>query len=384
MSRSVALTEPERRKLNDLESIIEKGLTTFVEVGAALAMIREQKLYSSSTFEEYCWQRWGWARKRSEQLIRASDVVQSLDTTVSTLPTNEAQARELAPVPADKRTEVWTKAVEESGGKPKAKHVRKAAAPYKPKKLRKPGPKEAADRAQREADTPAATPSPDPAQGIGNSHRGEVGGEPDAYVERADARTGSPRGQRSLSVTPDVPALTETGRPSSDEGSAGEALQAEREDALVPASPTLGPAEVEGASLESLGETAPPPSVGLAGFTPGPWCVWEGPLYEGGGADLCIGAGETWLANMDHRMPRCPQILDGGHKSDECDICTIDAHGITDEQRANARLISAAPDMYEVLATIENDAGQVPSWLWDQIQAALAKATGNATERGVT
>ena len=75
--------------------------------------------------------------------------------------------------------------------------------------------------------------------------------------------------------------------------------------------------------------------------TKGPWCVWDGVEYVGGGADLCIGAGEKWLANVDHRTTRCPQILDNGHFNAACDICTIDAPRITKEERANAALIVA-------------------------------------------
>jgi hypothetical protein len=46
------------------------------------------------------------------------------------------------------------------------------------------------------------------------------------------------------------------------------------------------------------------------------------------------------------------------------------------EIASNARLIASAPDMYEALSSIENDAGQVPAWLWDKISAAIAKAEG--------
>jgi hypothetical protein len=88
--------------------------------------------------------------------------------------------------------------------------------------------------------------------------------------------------------------------------------------------------------------------------TPGPWIVWEGPLYEGGGADLCIGKGDEWLANMNHRNPRCPQIDDEGHFMESCDICMIDSGAITEEQRANARLIAAAPDLLEALHRIQD------------------------------
>ncbi len=133
-----ALTGPERRKMNDLESIIEAGLKTFVEVGAALSIIREQRLYreTHSSFDAYCEERWGWTRQRAAQLIDASDVVQELSTMVDTLPASERQARELVAVPEEKRAEVWqeaTKAAEAEGKKPTAEHVKKAGEPFRPK-----------------------------------------------------------------------------------------------------------------------------------------------------------------------------------------------------------------------------------------------------------
>jgi len=89
-----------------------------------------------------------------------------------------------------------------------------------------------------------------------------------------------------------------------------------------------------------------------AKFTPGPWSVWPGPAYVGGGEDLCIGAGKTWLANMDHR--RCQgrdyhfrELADCKLEPDS-DICSF-TNEITEEQRANARLIAAAPDLYALL-----------------------------------
>jgi len=42
----------------------------------------------------------------------------------------------------------------------------------------------------------------------------------------------------------------------------------------------------------------------------------------------------------------------------------------------NRDIIAAAPDMFDALKTIENDAGQVPAWLWEMIQKAIAKAEG--------
>jgi hypothetical protein len=42
----------------------------------------------------------------------------------------------------------------------------------------------------------------------------------------------------------------------------------------------------------------------------------------------------------------------------------------------NRPILAVAPEMYDVLASIENDGGQVPEWLWNRIQEVLAKARG--------
>lgn len=131
---STALTEPERLKLGDLELIIERGLQTFVEVGVALAQIRDQRLYRAEfgTFEEYCATKWGWTDRRARQLMTASEVVVGMEETGTTVPVaNEAQARELARVPEEKRAEVWERAVDKSDGKPTAKVVREVAEPVR-------------------------------------------------------------------------------------------------------------------------------------------------------------------------------------------------------------------------------------------------------------
>lgn len=41
---------------------------------------------------------------------------------------------------------------------------------------------------------------------------------------------------------------------------------------------------------------------------------------------------------------------------------------------SNAKLIALAPEMYDLLATIENDGKQVPDWLWKKIQDLLSRA----------
>jgi hypothetical protein len=46
------------------------------------------------------------------------------------------------------------------------------------------------------------------------------------------------------------------------------------------------------------------------------------------------------------------------------------------EARANAHLISAAPELYEALASIENDDESIPLTIWEMRNEALAKARG--------
>lgn len=105
----------------------------------------------------------------------------------------------------------------------------------------------------------------------------------------------------------------------------------------------------------------------LATATPGPWDVWDGPAYCGGGRDLCIGAGEDWLANMDHRygpdyQARVDHDSDGEHSQHgafpdggyppDCPICAF-SDKVTQEQRANADLIAHAPtDLADLLAEV--------------------------------
>lgn len=112
-------------------------------------------------------------------------------------------------------------------------------------------------------------------------------------------------------------------------------------------------------------------------FTKGPWQLWRGPQYVGGGEDICIGAGDTWLANMDHRVrPHAdPFPMDGWLQVSECDICSIDnPDEITEEQLANAYLIAAAPEMYEKLKEL---AAAVPNTkTFYEINEILTKARG--------
>lgn len=58
--------------------LIERGLTTFVEVGEALLEIRESRLYreTHATFEAYCQSRWAWSGDHAKRLMNAAEVAE--------------------------------------------------------------------------------------------------------------------------------------------------------------------------------------------------------------------------------------------------------------------------------------------------------------------
>lgn len=170
MTDLATLTHAEQVSLDDCESRIERGLKTFVEVGQALAAIRENRLYRAehSTFELYCRERWGFNRHRASQLIAAVDVVTNVTSAGLTAPANEGQARELAKVPEPERAEVWRETVERTEGKPTAAAIRETAS-----RTQTPGPSGAAiatppvgpgttSRPDEEEATPASATTEDP------------------------------------------------------------------------------------------------------------------------------------------------------------------------------------------------------------------------------
>jgi hypothetical protein len=103
-----SLTQADTARLKELEAVIERGTKTFIEVGLALAEIRDLRLYrqTHATFEAYCAEQWGWTRQRSYQLMNAATVVKLLPAEMSTRVDNEATARELAKLEPKVREEV--------------------------------------------------------------------------------------------------------------------------------------------------------------------------------------------------------------------------------------------------------------------------------------
>lgn len=187
-TEQTGLAVVEKRELDDLESRIERGLETFVDVGNALLVIREKRLYrvDHDSFENYCRDRWNFTGRRANQLIDAAGVVAQLEDEAGvetplagskseqvgkifpTAPTVESHAAELSKVAPERRQEVWSKTLEDapkdSTGKPRptAEGVRKAAGidpPERPKPGRRDEPREEVDDGR---DNPPLPPGPSP------------------------------------------------------------------------------------------------------------------------------------------------------------------------------------------------------------------------------
>lgn len=103
------LTRDEAQRLKYCETVIERGLNTFYEVGSALAEIRDSRLYriKYATFEDYCQEKWGMSRRRGYELIAAAAVVENVRNCAHEPPSNEAQARELSRLDEVAQQAVW-------------------------------------------------------------------------------------------------------------------------------------------------------------------------------------------------------------------------------------------------------------------------------------
>lgn len=126
----------EAERLIGLETVIERGLNTFVDVGTALLEIRDSRLYRTAfdTFEDYCRQRWGMVASRARQLIAAAEVAGNLEsvTNVTLFPATESQARPLVQLEPEEQRIVWQQAVESApNGKVTAAHVQSVVDEYR-------------------------------------------------------------------------------------------------------------------------------------------------------------------------------------------------------------------------------------------------------------
>lgn len=115
------LTVEERDRLLTLEREVEES---FYRAGKALQEIRDSRLYREThhTFEDYCFDRFGFKRRHPYQLIDAAiitDNIRERARDAHILPTNEYQIRPLTRLRDDpeKQAEAWRRVVEKSQGK---------------------------------------------------------------------------------------------------------------------------------------------------------------------------------------------------------------------------------------------------------------------------
>ena len=122
----------------DLERVVADGLSTFVNVGLALAAIRDAKLYEAKgydRFDEYCRDQWDMGKAYANRLISGAQTAELVATIVADAPSNAAQVQPLTKLPPDRRPEAWAKAVDTApDGKLTAKHVAQVVADMLPPK----------------------------------------------------------------------------------------------------------------------------------------------------------------------------------------------------------------------------------------------------------
>lgn len=138
------LTPAEQTERQELETAIKSGWKTFLEVGSAVAKIRDKKLFRDryETFEQYLLNELGYSLPYAYSLIGSAQVNEQISAIaeIKVKPLNEAQFRELISVPEAKRVAAWKSALKLAGDKPvTAKVVRQAAAAFKPRKAGKAG-----------------------------------------------------------------------------------------------------------------------------------------------------------------------------------------------------------------------------------------------------
>lgn len=123
----LVLTRDEAAQLDQLEAVIEGGLHTFMEVGAALLAVRDRRLYRTDyrSFGEYLAERWRISTSYATQLIGAARTVGgmvAIATPPELLPATESQARELSGLEPEQAAAVMAAATDD--GPPTAVKIR--------------------------------------------------------------------------------------------------------------------------------------------------------------------------------------------------------------------------------------------------------------------
>jgi len=110
------LTTQEHDRLEVLTKQVITGLKTFVEVGMALAEIRNRELYREThpAFKDFCRDRFAFTASRANQIIGAAGAVKAVEVhSPYRSPTNAGQASELIKCPsAEVIGKAWSRAFE--------------------------------------------------------------------------------------------------------------------------------------------------------------------------------------------------------------------------------------------------------------------------------
>ena len=107
-NHEMAILLRDDQRLAELEKTIARGKKTFVEVGLALAEIRDVRLYRRDygSFSEYCREKWGWSKSYAYDIIQSAEVVKTLPEKVSAIADTENKVRELRKAPAEQRAAI--------------------------------------------------------------------------------------------------------------------------------------------------------------------------------------------------------------------------------------------------------------------------------------
>lgn len=134
------LTKVESSILQECEVVIERGLSSFIDVGNALLKIRDGKLYrqygEKVTFKTYLKDRWSLDEVRAYQLMNGAETVENLKTKqLFSFPVNEAQVRPLTTLDPEDQIKVWQEVLDvKPDGKVTAKFVEKFVDDFKHEK----------------------------------------------------------------------------------------------------------------------------------------------------------------------------------------------------------------------------------------------------------
>jgi hypothetical protein len=123
------LTEEQQIQLIACEAVLETAAHSFVDVGLALAQIRDDGLFTEyDSFEDYCRKKWDYGINYANRIIAAAQLFKAFVTkSHRTKPERETQVRALIGLAPEQALAAWEKAVEKAGSRKITARLIKAA-----------------------------------------------------------------------------------------------------------------------------------------------------------------------------------------------------------------------------------------------------------------